>query len=65
MTPCHVYTVGFKFTYCNGRVLPTVVTDGRARPALELNDQDLQAHDHYSNYRDLANLLKYKSTKRS
>ena len=46
------------------RVLPTVVGDGRARPALELNDQDLQAHDHYSNYRDLSNLVKYKSTKR-
>ena len=46
------------------RVLPTVVGDGRARPALELNDQDLQPHDHYSNYRDLSNLVKYKSTKR-
>ena len=42
------------------RVLPTVVGDGRARPVIELNDKDLQAHDHYSNY----NLVKYKSTKR-
>ena len=42
-----------------------VVGDGQARPSLELNNQDLQAHDPDSNCRDLANLLKYKSTKRS
>ena len=52
----------FKQTYLGSlRVLPTVVGDGRARPALELTTYKLTT----CNYRDLSNLVKYKSTKRS